>query len=598
MSMTKKSEKKSEEAERFDSKGFWKKLWILIEPTHSAIYKLLILMFLLEISKLTGPYFLKLIIDSVTRFDAQMLNHILLLIFFLFASNQISSFINYLSDTKIFDLLVQLYGYLYRLAHRRLLFLKLSYHEKENTGNKVFKVTRGIDKLDELFVSLCWEIAPSILQNIFTAAVLFWVDWRFGMVLVFCAPVFILLTLKINKDVYPYRKKRFSVEEDIAGVMTQAIININTVKSFVQEWREYRRMEKILNNYKIQILTEFGKILRFNLIRNAAVDIARVLMLILGVYLIYKGQITIGSLVFVYTISEKALISLYRINRLYDRVMESSEAITRLYDISQEEGEDKESKGIKPEQINGEIEFKNVDFTYNESGQKALEKVSFKINSGCVTAFVGPSGGGKTTVARMIYRHYDPQSGEILIDKKNAGDYNLFSLRKFIAIVPQDVEVFNSSVKENISYAKPGATQTEIKAAARIANADEFISQLKEGYNTLVGERGIKLSGGQRQRIGIARAILANPRILIFDEATSNLDSYSEKLIQDAMDKIRKNRTVIIIAHRLSTIKKADKIIVLEKGKVVEEGSHFELAKTDGGLYQKLIGLQKVGDVE
>jgi ABC-type multidrug transport system fused ATPase/permease subunit len=185
-----------------------------------------------------------------------------------------------------------------------------------------------------------------------------------------------------------------------------------------------------------------------------------------------------------------------------------------------------------------------------------------------------------------------------LIDGYDVREYDLYSFRKFISIVPQEVEVFDVSVRENISYAKPKASLAEIRAAARVANAEEFITQLRDGYETMVGERGIKLSGGQRQRLGIARAILANPKILIFDEATSSLDSYSEKLIQEAMEKIRKNRTVIIIAHRLSTIKKADKIIVLENGKVVEEGSHTELSRVQGGLYEKLINLQRMGDVE
>ncbi len=173
----------------------------------------------------------------------------------------------------------------------------------------------------------------------------------------------------------------------------------------------------------------------------------------------------------------------------------------------------------------------------------------------------------------------------------------MFGLRSFIAIVPQEVEIFNSRVRDNIAYAQPKASQKEIKAAARIANAEEFIVNLNKGYDTLVGERGIKLSGGQRQRIGIARAILANPKILIFDEATSNLDSYSEKLIQDAMNKISKGRTMIVIAHRLSTIKRADQIIVLEGGKIVERGNHYELAHSDRGLYSKLLNLQRLGDV-
>jgi len=279
--------------------------------------------------------------------------------------------------------------------------------------------------------------------------------------------------------------------------------------------------------------------------------------------------------------------------------MESSEAVERLYLLSTEESEiENNLNGLKPKKIEGQIEFKKVTFHYKDSDGRALDNTSFKINSGCATALVGPSGGGKTTVVRMIYRHYDPSGGQILLDGKDLRDYDLHAFRKFMAIVPQEVEIFDLSVKENIAYAKPKANMDEVVAAARIANAEEFILQLSDGYNTVVGERGIKLSGGQRQRIGIARAILANPKILIFDEATSNLDSQSERLIQDAMDKICKNRTVILIAHRLSTIRKTDKIIVLEKGKVIEYGSHHELAKSDGGLYQKLLQLQQMGDVD
>jgi ABC-type multidrug transport system fused ATPase/permease subunit len=381
--------------------------------------------------------------------------------------------------------------------------------------------------------------------------------------------------------------------------MAQSIININTVKSFVQEQREKKAFAAITQKVVDIVGFEYGKIFRANLGRNLIIDSGRIVVLLFGVYLITQGQITLGSLVFIYTISEKALISLFRISRLYDRIMESGEAVRRLYTLSLEKSSVRNpEKGLKPEKIDGQIEFKNVTFSYDGSSQKALDDISVHIPAGCVTALVGPSGGGKTTVARMIYRHYDPTKGQVLLDGHSLSDYDFYAFRRFIAIVPQEVEIFNSSVRENISYAKPSATFREIQAAARIANAEEFISGLEKGYDTLVGERGIKLSGGQRQRIGIARAILANPRILIFDEATSSLDSQSERLIQDAFSKISQNRTVIIIAHRLSTIKKAHKIIVLEKGHVVEEGNHLELARNSGGLYQKLLNLQQMGDVE
>jgi ABC-type multidrug transport system fused ATPase/permease subunit len=317
------------------------------------------------------------------------------------------------------------------------------------------------------------------------------------------------------------------------------------------------------------------------------------------VYLVWNAQITIGTLIFVFTISEKGLIALYRISRLYDKIMESAESVERIYELSLEKQDiENPAKGFSPRKIKGKIEFKNMSFAYADSKLEALKKINLVIPEGATTALIGPSGGGKTTLARMVYRHYDPTEGKVLLDGKDLREYDLYGFRRFFAIVPQDVEIFNASVAENIAYAKPSASKLEIQAAAKIANAQEFIKQLSDGYETTVGERGIKLSGGQRQRIGIARAILANPKVLIFDEATSNLDSYSERLIQDAMDKITKNRTVIIIAHRLSTIKKADKIVVLEKGMIVESGSHAELSKVDDGLYRKLLDLQQMGDVD
>ncbi|HRY82865.1 MAG TPA: ABC transporter ATP-binding protein [Candidatus Moranbacteria bacterium] len=587
------------EEKKFDFRSFWVKIWKLLEPSHRQIINLLILLFFGEIIVLTGPYILKIIIDKIANFNPVQIGVIFVLIILMFLINQIASILDYFSDKKILAILADAIFYLSNNAHKKMVFLSLGYHEKENTGNKIVKISRGIDKIDNLFGNFFWEVAPTIFQVILTVALLFWVNWIFGLITIIFVPAFVFLTLKVNKIVYPFRRTRFNCQEEAAGIMAQSIININTVKSFVQEVREYNKFFKATKDVKDNISKEFKYVLRYNLARNFIIDLGRGLVLFFGIYLMFHGSITIGSLIFVYTISEKALLSLFRISRLYDRIMESSEAVERLYDLSLEKSEIKNSKnGIKPKNVEGKIEFNKVSFVYQESAIKALDGVSFSISPDSVTALVGPSGGGKTTVARMIYRHYDPISGEILIDGKNVKDYDIYAFRKFVAIVPQEVEVFNSTVRENISYAKSNASFSEIKAAAKIANAEEFINQLREGYDTMVGERGIKLSGGQRQRLGIARAILANPRILIFDEATSSLDSYSEKLIQEAMEKIRKNRTVIIIAHRLSTIKKADKIIVLENGKVAEEGSHTELSQMKGGLYQKLINLQRMGDVE
>lgn len=578
---------------------FWLRLWQLIAASHKQIINLFVLVIFFELSKFIGPYLLKRIIDLIADFKPEHIKNILIFIGLILVSDFLVYTIDYFADKNIFRIIVDVEKYLSVNAQKKMVALGLSYHEKENTGNKIFKIQRGIDKITDLLGNFFWDVGPTIIQTVFTAAILFFMDWRFGLVFTFFTPIFIILTSSLNKKISPWRRLRHDMYEDAAGKMAQTIININTVKSFVQENREVREFKEIKEETKKVALLEFFKLLKYNYFRSSVITGGRIFILLLGVYLVWTGGITIGSLVFIITISEKALISLFRISRLYDRIMDSSEAINRLYKL-ENQGPDiiNPASGLKVKSLSGRIEFKGVEFAYKGGGGKALDKINFQINSGCTTALVGPSGGGKTTAARLIYRHYDPTGGKILLDGKDLKDYDLYSFRRFLAIVPQEVEIFNTSIKDNISYANTGVSFAEIKAAAKIANAEEYISKLKHGYDTVVGERGVKLSGGQRQRLGIARAILANPKILIFDEATSNLDSSSEKLIQEALGKISKDRTVIIIAHRLSTIKRADKIIVLEEGKVAEQGSHYELSKMESGLYNKLLKLQRVGDIK
>lgn len=541
---------------------------------------------------------MKLVIDEITRFDPERIGMLCIMIVGIFGANQIVSIIDFFTDKRIFRLICDAEYELLVGAQKKMVFLDLYYHEKENTGNKITKIQKGVDKIIDLLGNTSWDVVPTLVQIVLTTILLFIIDWRFGFIFIFFVPLFVVLTLRLNRLRLPYRKMRHDRYEKASGKMAQSIININTVKSFVREKWEVKTYRKIAQEIRKNWLIEVYYVFRYNLGRNFIVDAGRIAVLAFGIYSVWKGSLTIGSLVFIVTISEKAFISLFRISRLYDRIMDSSEAISRLSILEKEEPMIKNPKnGIIPGIVTGQIRFRNVDFTYKEGRGKALDDVFVEIPAGCTTALVGPSGGGKTTLARMIYRHYDPQKGTVFLDDVDLRRYDLYAFRKNIAIVPQEVEMFNTTVWENIAYANPKANIKEIKAVARIANAEEFISKLKDGYNTLVGERGIKLSGGQRQRIGIARAILANPKILIFDEATSNLDSYSEFLIQRAMKKAGKGRTVIVIAHRFSTIKEADKIIVLEKGKVVETGSHYELATNRGGVYAKLLSLQEMGSI-
>lgn len=570
-----------------------------MKPFQKKIIVLTTMTLFFEFSRLAGPYLLKMIIDKLSVFDIGQLKEVLILTFFMFLAESFTEIFDFIRERKIFWLIFNIEEYLHNISQKKLMYLSLSYHENENTGNKITKIENGANKINDLIMNMSWEVVPTLLQGIVTVIVLFVVNWILGLSFLIFAPIFLLITHKINNKVYPFRKKRFKDYEKVSGIMTQSIININTVKSFVQEKREEDNYAKLNYDIKTRGIKEWFWLLKVNIARSYIVIFGRLLVLILGLWLMINGQITIGSLVLIITLSEKSYNSLWRLSRFYDRVEEGAIAVNRLMNLLNAESDIvNPDNGHKPKKITGQIEFKNVDFAYKDSKEKALSGIDLKINSGCITALIGPSGGGKTTLARMIYRHYDPIKGSVLLDGKDLRKYDLYSFRKFIAIVPQEVEIFDMPVRDNIAYGKPDASMDEIMAAARIANAEEFIEKLPNKYDTEVGERGIKLSGGQRQRIGIARAILANPRILIFDEATSNLDSYSERLIQEAMDKISKGRTTIIIAHRLSTIRKADKIVVLERGSVVEQGNHIELSRVKGGLYAKLLNLQKMGDVE
>jgi len=585
------------------SQEFWRQLWKIISPSHKQIKFLLVLIVVFRLIQLATPYILKLIIDKLSHFNPEQVIPLLLLIALLFLSEQSASLVSYFKDRKTFRILVEAEYYLPLRVQEKLVNLSLDYHEKENTGNKITKIERGIFRIVELLANMAFEVVPTLIQLAVTLVALAVLDWRIGLSFAFFSPLFIVITYKVNRELYPIRKNRFKQHEESSGKMGQSIININTVKSFSQEEREAKEYGGIKERVRNWEMSEWFKLLNWNLGRNLIIDLGRVTVLLLSAYLVWQGQVSIGSLVFAVTLSEKSYFSLYRLSRFYDKMEEGAEAVNRFVDIINEEPSIKNPEdGYKPKKIRGEIEFQGVDFSYeglrNKDKFKALRQVNLQIDPSSVTALVGPSGGGKTTIAKMIYRHYDPQKGGIFLDGIDLRNYDLYALRRSIAIVPQEVDIFNLDVKQNIAYSKPDASWDEVREAARVANAEEFINNLPHGYKTLVGERGMKLSGGQRQRIGIARAVLANPSILIFDEATSNLDSYSEKLIQSSMEKIGQDRTMIIIAHRLSTIQKADKIIVVEEGGVVEQGSHQELARNGGGLYRKLLDLQKTGNVD
>ncbi|MFA7087742.1 MAG: ABC transporter ATP-binding protein [Patescibacteria group bacterium] len=588
-----------EREKKIDQKHFWSELFKLLRPFRRYFLSITGIIIVSAGLDLAKPYILKIVIDGLGNLEAGNFLFFLKLLGLYLATDEFRSLVGYFSDRRILRLLVETEYFLNMRAQNKLVSLSLGYHERENTGSKIIKIEKGVDKISEFLNNVFWEALPTFVQLTVTLVALLITDWRIGLSFSVFAAIFVIITYFSNRKMYPVRKKIYRDFEVASGQMAQTILNINAVQSFVQEKRELSEFEKTRARLRENEDKQWSWMMKVGLGRNALVDFGRVSVLLFGAYFVIQGTMTIGTLIFIFALSDSAYGGIYRLSRFYDRMEEGREGVNRLITLFNARDDIINKKnGYKPKDIQGEIEFENASFCYSDSDKPAVKKLNFKINSGCVTALVGPSGGGKTTVARLAYRHYDPQEGRVLLDGRDLKDYDLHSFREFFAIVPQEVEIFDLSVAENISYANPKAGMEEIRAAARIANADEFINKLSNGYDTMVGERGIRLSGGQRQRIGIARAILANPRVLIFDEATSSLDSQSEILIQDAMKKISRDRTMIIIAHRLSTIKRADKIIVLENGHIAEEGNHLELAQVSGGLYAKLLKLQKMGDVE
>jgi len=581
------------------NREFWLKLWSLLKPFKVKIKKLALIIALVQVMILISPYLLKLIVDRIANFDPERIRELLGLVVIMFITEAVTTLIHYFKDKKIFDFLIDIEYHLPILLQKKLVSLPLGYHEKENTGNKIIKVQRGVDKLVDLMINACWEFWPTITQITFTFALMCYFNISISLIFIFFVPIFIYITYRMNQVTNPLRHSRHSQYEQASGMLGQSIINIYTVQSFVQEAKEAKKYKKTRDNINQIQQKEFGFILNYNMLRGFTIDIGRVCIVLFSVYMAWRGAISVGSLVFFITLSETAYHALFRLSRTYDRLIESSTGVQRITRLLDEKSDIKNKPKIKNiKKLNGKVEFKNVYFSYNPKNKiKTLKNLNFLINPGETVALVGPSGGGKSTIVKLLYRHYDVTSGEIIIDDKNIRDYDIYEYRSNLAIVPQDVEIFNTSIRENIAYGRKKVNIDEIKKAAKIANID-FVEKMENKFDTMVGERGVKLSGGQKQRVGIARAVLSKPSILIFDEATSNLDTHSERMIQKAIENISKNQTMIIIAHRLSTIINADKIMVINKGQVEEGGTHEQLMNKDDGIYAELLKLQALGEIK
>ncbi len=514
----------------------------------------------------------------------------------IFIAYMILEIIDYFSKKAAFRWNLRYEKTILQKAEKKLLELDIGYHEAFNTGAQVSKITKGAHKLSELIWFTFEEFIPTLVNLLITVGLLLYEQWLLAVVFSLFLPFILWVTFYEGKKVQPLRQKYHQKYDETVGELGETLLNISTVKDYAQERRQIKKFDQLLEEYSDLSITRHeysGRILR---IRGLLINGGRVATLGLTSYFVLQGSLSAGSLVMVYTLTEKAFLSTYRIGRLYSYFGDAMESIDRLTNLLQEKATVVNIPDAQTvSKLEGSIEFKNVAFSYG--GEKeVLQNFSLQIKPRQIVALVGRSGSGKSTVAKLLLRNYDVSGGEIFIDGREIKNYKIEDYKKRIAVVSQQVEIFNRSIVENIRFARPGATREEIIAAAKRAHAHDFIMEFPKGYDTIVGEKGVRLSGGQKQRVSIARVLLKSPDMYIFDEATSSLDSESEQYIQKSIFSIAGQKTTIIIAHRLSTIRKANLIVVMDKGRVVEQGTYEQLLQGRGAFW-KMIQLQEVAEL-
>lgn len=473
--------------------------------------------------------------------------------------------------------------------------LSLSFFEKNPAGKIKERADRGTEELLDTAEGLYYEILPQVIYILVAIYFLFRVNVVFGMILIIGIPVFVSISLIFMKKLNKYQDNFRTSEEMSSSIVIETFVNIKTVKSFVTEIKHARDLKKQLDISQDNSIKRSYAWVIMNLCRYSVVNTAQILILGFGVYWVLNGKISLGGFSLAWAYTNRSFSPLWYLTRVVDRMQKNLRSVKRTFEILDTLPEITDTAKAKNLNVtNGEITIKNLSFGYSDAENTILKNLSLTIPSNKSIAFVGKSGVGKSTIIKLLLRFYDPNKGYISIDDQNINSVTQKSLRQNIGVVMQDSALFNDTALNNISYGNMNVKKKDVVGAAKKANAHEFIMNLPQGYDTIVGERGVKLSGGEQQRINIARAILKNPPILILDEATSSLDSESEKMIQDALWKLIKNRTTIIIAHRLSTVMRADLIVVLDKGKISEMDTHSQLLKKEG-IYSKLFNIQSGG---
>jgi len=535
------------------------------------------------------PWIIKDMIDKVlAERDMAMLNFISVSIVVVFAIRGVfyygqSYLVSYIGQRVVVDVR--------EVMFRKFQRMPMAYFDRHQTGETMSYLTNDVGAIQAALVDNLIEMFTEGAILIGSVVMMLYLDWKLTLLTLVTVPLVGFAMKIFGKKIKSTSRVIQEKLADITSLLQESISSIRVVKSFVREKYEIERfrVENELNFRATMKNVQFTSLLTPTVEFLAALAVT--LIVWFGGYEVVNGMITAGSLVAFLTYAVNLANPIKRLSRIYGRLQKAMAAVDRIFlvlDLPETVNDKPNSIELPP--IKGNVSVENVTFSY-DGAHNALENVNFEVKSGQMIAFVGPSGAGKSTIANLIPRFYDVTSGAIKIDGYDIRDVKIDSLREQIGIVPQETLLFSTTVMENIRYGRLNATDDEVIAAARAANAEKFILELPNGYETQIGERGLNLSGGQRQRMAIARAMLKNPQILILDEATSALDTESEKIVQAALDELMKGRTSFVIAHRLSTIFGADKIFVIDKGKICESGTHKELLALNG-VYSNLYNIQ------